>query len=104
MNIELEAFIKTVSANYLVSVLMEAEEKCLGRLLGAPQATIRRALEAKDLAALQSEHDRLLGAGDQAGALSSKFTVSYGPEGQTRPAPLTLPARPQRTASNPLGQ
>jgi len=96
--------IKAVSANYLVSVLMEAEEKCLGRLLGAPQATIRRAIEAKDLAALQAEHDRLLGAGNQAGTLSSKFNVSYGREGETRPAPLTLPNRPQRTASNQLGQ
>jgi len=93
--------IKPVSANYLISVMMDTEEKCLGRLLDAPQATIRLAVESKDLAALQAEHDRLLGAGDQAGSLSSKFTVNYGPAGESRPAPLTLPGRPQRTASNP---
>lgn len=87
--------VKPISLNYLVSVLIETEEKCIGRLLGAPQATIRRAIEAKDVAALQAEHDRLLGAGNQAGVLSSKFSVNYGPEGQGRPAPLTLPDRPE---------
>jgi len=92
--------IKAASANYLISVMMEAEEKCLGRLLGTPQATIRRAVEAKDLGALQAEHDRLLGTGNQAGSLSAKFSVSYGPEGENHPAPLTLPNRPRRTASN----
>ncbi len=93
--------INAVSANHLISVMMETEEKCLGRLLDAPQATIRRAVEAKDLGALQAEHDRLLGAGNQAGSLSLKFSVKYGPAGENRPAPLTLPERPQRTASNP---
>ena len=90
-----DAAIKPVSLNYLVSVLVETEEKCIGRLVGTPQATIRRAIEAQDAGALQAEHDRLLGAGDQAGVLSSKFNVNYGPEGQNRPAPLILPDRPQ---------
>jgi len=90
---------KPVSLNYLVSVLIETEEKCVGRLVGTPQATIRRAIEAKDVAALQAEHDRLLGAGNQAGTLSAKFNINYGPEGQTRAAPLALPDRPQAGAS-----
>ncbi len=91
--------LKPASAGYLVSVMIDAEEKCLGRLLGAPQANIRRAIEAGDLNALQTEHDRLLGTGNQAGVLSSKLNISYGPEGQSQAAPLTLPPRPQSNAS-----
>lgn len=91
--------LKPASAGYLVSVMIDTEEKCLGRLIGAPQANIRRAIEAGDLNALQTEHDRLLGTGNQAGALSSKLNISYGPEGQSQAAPLTLPPRPQSNAS-----
>ena len=94
-----DAAIKPISLNYLVSVLIETEEKCIGRLVGTPQATLRRAIEAKDFAALQAEHDRLLGAGDQAGVLSAKFSVDYGLDGQNRPAPLVLPDRPQAGAT-----
>ncbi|UCD52856.1 MAG: hypothetical protein JSW27_09490 [Phycisphaerales bacterium] len=89
------------SANYLVSVMIDTEEKCLGRLLGTPQVNLRRAIEAGDLNALQAEHDRLLGAGSQAGALSSKLSISYGPEGQSQAAPLALPPQPQSSASAP---
>jgi hypothetical protein len=91
--------LKPTSANYLVSVMIDTEEKCLGRLLGAPQANIRRAVEAGDLNALQAEHDRLLGAGSQAGTLSAKLNISYGPEGQSQTTPLSLPPRPQASAS-----
>jgi len=93
--------LKATSASYLVSVMIDTEEKCLGKLLGTPQAAIRRAIEAGDLIALQAEHDRLLGTGNQAGGVSTKLGITYGPEGQTQAAPLTLPARPQ---SNPSAQ
>ena len=96
--------LRPASVGYLVSAMIDTEEKCLGRLLGTPQANIRRAIETGDLNALQAEHDRLLGAGNQAGALSSKLNASYGPEGQSQAAPLILPARPQRNASAQPGQ
>lgn len=91
--------LKPMSRNYLASVMIGTEEKCLGRLIGTPQAGIRRAVEASDLNALQAEHDRVLGAANQAGALSSKLNINYGAEGQSQPAPPTLPARPQAAPS-----
>ena len=99
-----QGVLRTANASYLVSVLIDTEEKCLGRLLGTPQATIRRAVEANNLNALQAEHDRVLGTGNQAGTLSSKFNVSYGPEGESRAAPLPLPERPQRSAATRPGE
>lgn len=96
-----QGVLKPTSANYLVSVMIDTEEKCLGRLLGAPQMNIRRAIEAGDLNALQAEHDRLLGTGGQAGTLSAKLNISYGPEGQSQTTPLSLPPRPQASTSAP---
>jgi hypothetical protein len=78
------------SRNYLASVLVTTEEQCLSKLLGAPQSTIRRAVEAGDMDGLQAEHDRLLGGANQAGALPSKFNFTYGSTGSSR-VPLVLP-------------
>jgi hypothetical protein len=78
------------SRNHLASVLVETEEQCLSKLLGAPQSQIRRAIETGDWNALQAEHDRLLGSANQAGVLPAKFSFGYGPAGKSR-APLVLP-------------
>lgn len=88
--------LREASRNYLASVLVTTEEQCLNKLLGAPQSTIRRAVEAGDMDGLQAEHDRLLGGANQAGALPSKFNFTYG-SGNSR-APLTLP-EPKPAAS-----
>ena len=91
-----------MSRSYLASVLIETEEQCLGRLLGGTQTGIRRALEAGDLTALQSEHDRLLGSASQRGALPAKFNFTYGAVGSNRTAPLALPEPPStRTPTQP---
>jgi hypothetical protein len=79
-----------LSRNYLASVLVATEEQCLSKLLGAPQSTIRRAVEAGDMDSLQAEHDRLLGGANQAGALPSKFNFTYGSTGNSR-VPQALP-------------
>lgn len=86
--------LKGLSRNYLASVLLETEEQCLSKLLGGTQTGIRRALEAGDLKALQTEHDRLLGGANQQGALPAKFGFNYG-DGN-RSAPQALPAPQQR--------
>lgn len=91
--------LRDLSRNYLISVLIDTEEKCLNRLLGASQTTIRRAIEAGDLAALQAEHDRLFGTESSAGAIGAKFNFSYGAPGESRTAPPVLPDPPQRKAS-----
>lgn len=82
--------------SYLASVLVQTEQNCLGKLLGAPQATITRLIESVDLAGLQAEHDRLLGAADQQGTLPAKLGFSYGAPGQSRSAPAALPDPPRR--------
>lgn len=94
-----------MSRNYLLSVLIDTEEKCLGPLLGTPQTTIRRAIESGDLAALQTESDRLFGTETSAGVLPTKFNFSYGASGQNRTAPPVLPDPPQRAepAAMPQG-
>jgi hypothetical protein len=91
--------LRELSGSYLASVLVETEQQCLSKLLSGPQTGITRAVEAGDAAALQAEHDRLLGSPDQAGALPSKFNFSYGSAQDKRTAPLALPEPPQRKAA-----
>jgi len=83
---------------YLVSILVETEEKCLGRLLGQQQLTIRRAIERDSMTALAEEHDRLLGSATTPGQLPAKLGFDYGTasDGTKRTAPLSLPDPPQK--------
>lgn len=77
----------------LVSVLVEVQEKCVSRLLGAPQAGFRRAIERESLTAVQDEHNSLLGGGTTAGQLPSRLGFDYGTDstGAKRTAPVPLP-------------
>jgi hypothetical protein len=82
----------------LASVLVETEDKCVGRILGAPQSIIKKAVERDDYAAIVVEHNRLLGDAKQAGELSSKLNFDYGTtsDGRKRTAPPPLPAPPPK--------
>lgn len=91
--------LRDLSRNYLAAVLVETEEQCIGKLLGTPQAGIRRAVEAGDMNALQAEHDKLLGGPNEKGALPSKFNFTYGSADNSRQAPQALPEPPQRKAA-----
>jgi hypothetical protein len=77
----------------LVSVLIETEETCIGRLLGKPQVTIRRAIERDSITALQDEHNRLLGTATTPGELPTKLGFDYG---SNRTAPIPLPDPPKK--------
>ena len=88
--------LKEPSASQLASVLVETEQQCLSKLLTGPQTGVTRALEAGDMAALQAEHDKLLGGSNQKGALPSKFNFTYGSAQDKRSAPLPLPEPSQR--------
>ncbi|HUU16018.1 MAG TPA: hypothetical protein VMW72_02615 [Sedimentisphaerales bacterium] len=83
--------------SHLASVLVETEDKCLGRLLGSPQLTIRRAIERQNAQALLDEHDRLLGTATTPGQLPATLKFDYGSTGSsTRTAPLPLPDPPTK--------
>jgi len=84
--------------SHLASVLVETEDKCIGRLLGNPQLTIRRALERQNAQAILDEHDRLLGTATTPGQIPTtlKFDYSTSTTGPKRTAPLPLPDPPTK--------
>lgn len=79
---------------HLIAVLVETEEKCIGRLLNRPQLTIRRAVEKESMTALLDEHNRLLGAETTPGELPSRLGFDYG-SNRTAPIPLSDPPQKQ---------
>jgi len=84
--------------SHLASVLVETEDKCIGRLLGNPQLTIRRALERQNAQAILDEYDRLLGTATTPGQIPTtlKFDYSTSTTGPKRTAPLPLPDPPTK--------
>jgi hypothetical protein len=83
---------------HLIAVLVEIEEKCIGRLLGRPQGTIKRAIERDktNMTPLLDEHNRLLGSQTTSGQLPSQLGFDYGTtsDGAKRTAPIPLPDPP----------
>jgi len=91
------ALLNDTQKSHLASVLVETEDKCIGRLLGNPQLTIRRALERQNAQAIMAEHDRLLGTATTSGQLPTALKFDYGSTGSsTRTAPLPLPDPPRK--------
>ncbi len=87
--------------NQLVSVLVETEQSCIGKLLDMPQSIIQKAIEQNDLKGLLAEHNRLLGDETEVGKLALKLNFDYGkaPDGEKRVAPLALSEPPKAEAS-----
>jgi len=90
-------FLPEANKHYLTSVLVDVEEKCIGRLLRRPQSTIKKAVEQADYAAVQQEYDKLFGDGARQGQLVEQLKFDYGanPDGSKRAAPLALPEPPK---------
>lgn len=88
--------LKELSRNYLASVIVEIEDKCLSKLLGMRLPALLKAVQDNNLDGLQAEHDGLLGGPNQAGTLVSKLSIDYGSAGNSRATPLPLPDPPQR--------
>jgi len=85
-----------VQKQQLASVLVGTEEGSVVKLLGAPQTTIKRAVERDDYAAISTEHNRLLGTDTKAGVLPSKLGFTYvDSNGRTRNGPSALPPPPR---------
>jgi len=77
----------------LISVMVDVEENCTSKLLGAPRTAVKRAIERDDDAALIAEHNRLLGTDSQAGELAAKIRFVYGPDatGKKQNGPFAIP-------------
>jgi hypothetical protein len=88
--------LKDTQKQQLITVLVETEEKCISSLLGQQQSTIRKAIEENDMAALEAEHNRLLGGQENAGLLLTKLSFDYGTnnDGSKRTTPLPLSDQP----------
>lgn len=86
---------------YLASVLVETEDKCISKLLGRTQSNIKRAVEQNNILMLQQEHDRLFGDQTKAGELTLKLNIDYGTNagGRKRMTPLPLPDPPKANKS-----
>jgi len=84
---------------YLASVLVETEDKCISKLLGRTQSNIKRAVEQSSISMLQQEYDRLFGNQTKAGELTLKLNIDYGTDasGRKRMAPQLLPDPPETT-------
>jgi len=92
------AILNDTQKSHLASVLVDTEDKCIGRLLGSPQLTIRRALERQNAQGIMDEHDRLLGTATTPGQLPTtlKFDYNTTPTGPKRTAPIPLPDPPKK--------
>ncbi len=62
----------------LASILVEIEDKCIGKLTGLQQTVIKRAVELDDDNTLFQEHSRLLGSATRQGEIPAKFGFDYG--------------------------
>ena len=74
----------------LISIIAETEDKCITELTKQPQTTLRRAIERGDMAALMSEHDRLLGSTTAKGVLPELLHFSYKAGNREQGYPLEL--------------
>ncbi len=80
----------------LASILVEIEDKCIGKLTGLQQTVIKRAVELDDDNTLFLEHGRLLGDATRRGELPRKFDFDYGTaaDGSRLMQPRDLPQPP----------
>ena len=77
----------------LVSIIVETENKCITGLTNQPQSTLKRAIERGDMAALMTEHDKLLGSVTEKGMLPELLHFSYKAGNQEQDFPLLLTAK-----------
>lgn len=87
---------------HLISVSVEIEEKCIGRLLGQQPLAIKRAIERDSMAAILEEHNRLLGDETTPGQLPARLGFDYGTaaDGTKRTSPIPLPDPPQKPVAD----
>jgi len=92
-----QEYLRQNNKHYLASVLVETEDKCIGKLLGRPQSAIKRAVESASGGLLLQEYNRLFGDEVRAGELTLKLNIDYGDDksGTKRMTPQPLPDPPK---------
>lgn len=100
-----QAVLSPTQKHRLASVLVETEDKCIRKLLGTRQSTIKKAVEQDNYATLLREHGRLLGDETRAGGLLVKLKFDYGenPDDGRRTAPKKLPEPAEKETSTESG-
>ena len=95
-----QEYLRQNNKHYLASVLVETEDKCIGKLLGRPQSAIKRAVESATGGLLLQEYNRLFGDEIRAGELTLKLNIDYGDRRETsderretKPHPLPDPPK-----------
>ena len=88
-----EGLVSEEQKQQLASVLVEIEEKCIGRLTGLVQTIIKRAVELDDANVLQMEQNRLFGDPTKPGEIPTKYNFDYGTaaDGSKLTGPRELP-------------
>lgn len=94
-------FLNAKQKQELASVMVEIEDKCIGKLTSFQQTVIRRAIEEGGLNVLMMEHNRLLGDGTKVGEIPRRIGFDYGAaeDGSRLTAPKPLPDAPSETVS-----
>jgi hypothetical protein len=94
-SIDNETLLDSSQKQQLASVLVEVEQKCIGKLTEITQSAIRSAVERDRSAALLAEHNSLFGSENTIGRLIRALDFDYGqnPDGTRRSIPRILPPR-----------
>ncbi len=81
------------------SVLVDVEQKCIGKLTGISQSVIKSAIEKGRSSTLLAEYNSLFGSEDSIGRLVRALDFNYGQntDGSRRLIPRILPPRPGET-------
>jgi len=82
----------------LASVLVDVEQKCIGKLTEISQSAIKSAIEKDKSSTLLAEHNSLFGGEENIGRLVRSLDFDYGqnPDGSRRLIPRVLPPRPEK--------
>lgn len=89
-----EKVLSTEQKRNLASVIVEVENTVVSKLTDRPEERLKKAVEDKKPAVLESERQLLLGSVTKAGQLSTKLGVNYGksPSGDAITGPKSLKA------------
>jgi hypothetical protein len=90
--------LNSIQKQQLASVLVDVEQKCIGKLTEISQSAIKSAIEKENSSALLAEHNSLFGSSDGIGRIVRALDFNYGQnsDGSRRLIPRILPPRPKK--------